>query len=252
MKIKTGYTGYEPGIFWFVTIILLIIFSATPVLAVERMESDSYKLKWPNLNMTSGSKSSENYNVLDTIGQTAPGEYASSGFYVKAGFPYIKTIIPFGFTISDISIDFDELIPTYFKTRSNTLTVSYGGSGGYQVTASEASPLKLFGTATTIPDTTCNTSCDESTADVWTNTAKFGFGYSLDGDDIPGAFIDPPNILFKQFADESSLESPQIVMSSYNVGTNRVATVTYQLNISPAQASGNYETSIMFLATSTY
>ncbi|MFH0942888.1 MAG: hypothetical protein V1810_01815 [Candidatus Beckwithbacteria bacterium] len=250
--MKTN-SGYEPSVILrFVILFILILFSSTPASAVARMESDSYKLKFPNLNMTSGSKSSNNYNILDTVGQTAPGTYTSSGFYVKAGFPYIKTIIPFGFTISDISIDFGALIPSTLTPLSNTLTISFGGAGGYQVTASEATPLKLQGTATAIPDTTCDTSCSETVADVWTNTAKFGFGYSLAGDDIPDEFIDPPNILFKQFADESSLEISQIVMASANVGTNRVAIVTYQVNVSPTQAAGNYATSIMFLATPTY
>ena len=241
-----------------VIIVITVIFLKAPTSAwaVARMESDSYKLKFPNLNMTSGSKSSDNYNILDTVGQTAPGEYASSGFYVKAGFPYIKTIIPFSFTISDLSIDFSDLIPSTFSTLTNTLTVSFGGAGGYSVVASEDHPLQLPGAATNIPDTNCDTSCDEITADVWTNTGKYGFGYHMSGDDIPAAFIDPdPPYLkqfYKQFADESALETSQEVMGSSDVGTNRVATVTYKINISSSQGAGKYENSIMFLATPTY
>lgn len=237
-----------------VIIVITVIFLKAPtdVGAVASMESDSYKLKFPNLNMTSGSKSSANYNILDTVGQTAPGEYASSGFYVKAGFPYIKTIIPFSFTISDLSIDFGTLTPNVFPSPppTNTLTVSFGGAGGYAVTASENHPLRLQATATNIPDTSCNTSCDEITADIWTNTSKYGFGYNMSGDDIPVAFVN--STYYKQFADKSALETSQEVMGSSNVGTNRVATVTYQVNISPTQSAGNYENAIMFLATPTY
>lgn len=239
-----------------VTLLLIITLIAfiTPsvVKGVARMESDSYKLKFPNLNMTSGSKSSDNYNILDTVGQTAPGEYASSGFYVKAGFPYIKTIIAFSFTISDLSIDFGALTPGVFPSPlpANTLTVSSGGAGGYAVSASEDHPLQLPGTATNIPDTNCDTNCDETTAAVWTNTAKYGFGYNLSGDDVPAAFIN--STYFKQFADESALETSQIVMGSINVGANRVATVTYKVNVSPTQSAGSYNNSIMFLATPTY
>ena len=233
-----------------ILLFLLIFFSSTPVFAVASMESDSYKLQFPNLNMTSGSKSSDNYNILDTVGQTAPGEYASSGFYVKAGFSYIKTIIPFSFTISDLSIDFGTLTPSTFSSLTNTLTVSSGGSGGYAVVASANHPLQLQNTATTIPDTSCNTSCDEVTAAVWTNTVKYGFGYNMSGDDIPSAFVD--STYFKQFANEAALETSQIVMQNNNVGTNRVATVTYKVNISPTQSAGDYENSLMFLATPTY
>ncbi|MDZ7587071.1 MAG: hypothetical protein U0946_04895 [Patescibacteria group bacterium] len=214
------------------------------------MESDSYKLKFPNLNMTSGSKSSTNYNILDTVGQTAPGEYASSGFYVKAGFPYIKTIIPFAFTISNLSINFGTLTPSTFTTLTNTLTVSSGGAGGYAVVANENHPLQLQETAVNIPDTNCDTSCDETTAAIWTNTSKYGFGYNMSGNDIPAAFVD--STYFKQFANQSALEAVQIVMSSSNVGKNRVATVTYKVNIPATQSAGDYENAIMFLATPTY
>lgn len=233
----------------FITIITVILIPPT-AWAVARMESDSYKLKFPNLNMTSGSKSSDNYNILDTVGQTAPGEYASSGFYVKAGFPYIKTIIAFAFTISDLSIDFGTLTPSTFSTLTNTLTVSSGGAGGYAVVASEDHPLRLQGTATNIPDTNCDTSCDETTAAVWTNTGKYGFGYNMSGNDVPAAFVN--STYYKQFSDQASLETNQIVMSSNNVGKNRVATVTYKVNVSPTQSAGDYNNSIMFLATPTY
>ena len=221
----------------------------TPVNAVN-MDSSSYRLQFTNLNMTSGSKSSANYNILDTIGQTAPGEYSSSGYYVKAGFPYIKTIIPFSFTISDLSIDFGVLVPGAFSSQTNTLTISAGGAGGYSVTAFENHPLKLQASSTTIADTTCNSSCSETTADVWTSTSSYGFGYNMSGNDVPAAFID--SSYFKQFADDSTSEAAQVVMSSNNVGTSRIATVTYKVNVSSTQAAGDYENMITFTATPGY
>lgn len=236
-----------------ILIITAIALIAPPTArAVSSMESDSYKLKFPNLNMTSGSKSSDNYNILDTVGQTAPGEYKSSGFYVKAGFPYIKTIIAFAFTISDLSIDFGTLTPGVFPSPlpTNTLTVSSGGAGGYSVVANENHPLQLQGTATNIPDTNCNVSCSETSAGVWNLTTKYGFGYNMSGNDVPAAFVD--STYFKQFADQASLETSQIVMSSSNVGKNRVATVTYKVNVSPTQSAGDYDNSLMFLATPIY
>lgn len=217
------------------------------------MSSSDYKLQWTNLNMTSGSKSSDNYQILDTVGQTAPGEYASSGYYVKAGFPYIKTIIPFSFTISDLSIDFGTLTPEVFPSPppTNTLTVSSGGAGGYSVTASEDHPLKMQTSAITIADTTCNSgTCSQSSAGVWNNTSKYGFGYNMSGNDVPAAFAD--NTYFKQFSDASQSEAAEVVMSSVNVGKSRLATVTYQVNIGPAQAAGDYENSITFIATPGY
>ena len=232
------------------TLLILLLLSTTSILAIPQMESDSYKLKFTNLNMTSGSKESSNFKILDTLGQTGPGQYSSTGYYVKAGFPYIKTIIDFSFTISDLSIDFGSLTPSTFATQTNSLTVSAGGAGGYSVTAIEDHPLKLQATATTIPDTTCDSSCDETTAAVWSDTANFGFGFNLTGDDIASDFTD--STYFRQFADLASAESPQTIMTSSDVGTSRTATVTYKLNISASQAAGDYSNQITYAAIPTY
>ena len=234
-------------------LISLIFLTATNAWAVDQMDSASYKIRWPNLNMTSGSKSSTNYNILDTVGQTAPGEYDSAGFKVKAGFPYIKTIQPFAFTISDLSIDFGSLTPGVFPSPAptNTLTVTSGGAGGYAVTASENLPLTQQSGSATIPDTTCNAgTCSQTTAGVWNDTTKYGFGYNMSGNDVPAAFVDAT--YYKQFSDASQSEAAQIVMSSNNVGTNRTATVTYQINVSPTQTAGEYENAITYVATPTY
>jgi hypothetical protein len=235
------------------TAILFLSAYLTPSLteAVASMESGSYKIRWPNLNMTSGSKSSANYNIMDTIGQTAPGEYDSTGYKVRAGFPYIKSIIAFSFTISDLSIDFGTLIPGVFSTQTNTLTVSAGGAGGYNVTARANHPLKGTTNDNTIPDTTCNSgTCSETSAGVWDNTTHYGFGYNMSGNDVPAAFIN--STYFKQFADASLAESAVTVMSKIGAGANRIATVTYKVIVSQIQPAGSYENSITYVATPSF
>ena len=237
--------------FIFLLIIYYLLQVTVTANAVERMESNSYKIRWPNLNMTSGSKSSDNYNILDTVGQTAPGEYDSAGFKVKAGFPYIKTIIPFSFTISDLSMDFGSLTPGVFSTQTNTLTISSGGAGGYSVTAAKNNPIPAQAGSATIPDTTCNAgTCSQTTAGVWNDTSKYGFGYNMSGNDVPAAFVD--STYFKQFSDASLSETAQAVMASGNVGKSRTATVTYKINIAATQTAGDYENALTFIATPTY
>jgi hypothetical protein len=233
--------------------LILSLVAVAPALAQSSLDSPSYRVKFSNFNMTSGSKSSDNYNILDTVGQTAAGEFDSSGFKVKAGFPYITTIIPFAFSISNLSLDFGTLTPQSFDTVSHTLTVSAGGAGGYTVTGGEDHPMRLGDTAIYIADTTCDTSCSETTADVWTNTAVYGFGYNMSGNDVPTAVGHfQGSTYFKQWADLSAAESPQTVMSSAVVGENRIATVTYKINISATQAAGDYQTQIRFVATPAY
>ncbi|KKS95898.1 MAG: hypothetical protein UV71_C0002G0008 [Microgenomates group bacterium GW2011_GWC1_43_13] len=214
------------------------------------IQSPNYIIQMPNLNSGAGIPSSSNYNVGTTIGQTGPGLYSSSGYRVKSGFQYIYSIIPFSFTISSVSINFGSLIPQTPATSTNTLTVASGGAGGYQVKASENTPLKLSSSASTIPNTNCDSSCTNTTAGVWSSTSRYGFGFNMSGDDIPADFVDLT--YFRPFADRANSESPQIVMSSIYVGRGRQSTVTYKVNISGVQPAGTYNNIITFTAIPSY
>lgn len=214
------------------------------------IQSPNYIIQMPNLNSGAGIPSSGNYKVGSTIGQTAAGLFSSSGYRVKSGFQYIYSIIPFSFAVSSTTIDFGHLVPQTPATQTNTLTVSSGGAGGYQVKASENHPLKVSSSTSTIPDTNCDTSCSETAAAVWTSSTKYGFGFNMSGDDIPADFVGLT--YFRQFADRSTSESPQVVMSSIYVGRARQSTVTYKVNVSGVQPAGSYDNTIMYTAIPSY
>lgn len=229
---------------------LFLVHMPTPVLAQAVIQSPNYLIQMPNLNSGAGIPTSTNYGLNTTIGQTAAGLFTSSGYRVKAGFQYISSIIPFSFAISSISINFGHLIPQTPATVTNTLTVSSGGAGGYQVKASENNPMKVQGIARTISDTNCDTTCSETTAGVWSSNSKYGFGFNMTGNDIPADFIGIT--YYRQFADRSSSESPQIIMSSIYVGRARQSTVTYKVNISGVQPPGTYQNTITYTAIPAY
>lgn len=220
------------------------------VSAQERVESANYRIVFPNFNSGAGIPVSTNFKVNTTMGQTAPGLYSSAGYRLKAGFQYISSIIPFSFSISDIQKNFGTLTPDTPSTSTSTITVSAGGAGGYLVKASEDHPMQTFDALSTIIDTLCDTSCDESTAASWTSATKYGFGFNMDGDDVPADFTDTD--YFRQFADRSNSESPEVIMSSINVGRSRVATITYKVNIGSVQPAGVYQNVIMFTAIPSY
>jgi len=218
--------------------------------AQSTIRSPNYEITWPNVNMGAGLPSSTNYNLGATMGQTAPGLYTSTGYKVRAGFWYLKSIIAFAFSISDISIEFGTLTPGTPTTQTNTLTVSVGGAGGYTVKASENKPMTSDNN-NTIPDTTCDAgTCSQTTAGVWSQNTIYGFGFNMSGTDIPSDFVD--TTYFRQFADRNAGETIQTVMSGTNVGTNKQATVTYKANISNIQAAGTYRNILSFVATPTY
>ena len=227
------------------------MFFSALILAQAVINSPNYRIQFPNLNSGAGIPSSTGYKLDTTLGQTAAGLYSSTGYRVKAGFQYIHSIIPFAFSISKFLIPFGTLTPQVPDTDTATLTVSAGGAGGYQVTVQENHPLQLGGTATTIPDTLCDSGpCSETTAQVWNLTTSYGFGYNMAGDDVPAAFVN--STYFKQFADTSLSETPQAVMSNTNVGQARTATITYKVNISNLQPAGNYQNIVMFVAIPTF
>lgn len=228
------------------------------LLAQAVIKSTNYEIQLPNFNSGAGIPTSNQYKLNTTIGQTAPGPFSSTGYRVLSGFQYIHSIIPFSFAISPIAIPFGYLLPDTPKTLPQTLTVSAGGAGGYQVTAREGGPLKIVSGTPTIPDTLCDAgTCSETTAGAWTQTNKYGFGFNMAsdtaGDDIPDDF--EGSTFFRQFADTSNLPNPEtakIVMSSTKVGRSRVATVTYKVNISSLQKAGQYQNIIYYTAIPGY
>lgn len=241
-----------------VGIVLAGIFLAGPgvsrVLA-DRLESDSYIIQFGNFNVTSGEKSSASFNVTDTVGQTGAGPfgaYGSSNYFVGSGFQYIYQIDTFAFSISDVLIELGTLTSGVFNDDSNVLTITSRGGGGYTVYAYEQHPLRLSSNDTTIiPDTPCDAgTCTETTAQPWVNPAVPGFGFNADGTTVPSDFIN--TTYFRQFADISTAEVMQVVMSSPTIASSDTATITYQAAISGIQAAGEYATGIIYVAVPGY
>ncbi len=241
-------------IFSLLTFSLVSFFwSVSPALA-ERLESNSYVIQFGNFNMTAGEKSGPSYSLTDTVGQTGAGpfgQYGSSSYFVGSGFQYIYQIDTFSFRISRVAIDLGDLFPSDHSTGSHNLTITTRGAGGYSVYAYELHPLRHSDGTATIPDTTCDGgTCSQTTAAVWINQAIPGFGFNMTGDDIPADFTD--STYFRQFADNSTAEAMQKVMSSVNIASSRTATVTYKAGVSGSQASGNYQTGVAYVAVPGY
>lgn len=235
------------------TTLLAFLFAATLVRA-ERLESNSYVITFGNFNVTSGQKDSASYNVTDTVGQVGAGpygEYGSSSYFVGSGFQYIYQIDTFRFEISKTTIDFGELLEDTHNTDSHTLTITTRGAGGYTVYAFEEHPLRQIQGSAEIPDTTCDSgTCTHVTAAVWTDQTVPGFGYNMSGNDIPANFIN--STYYKNFADNEAADEMQVVMSSSTIASQRQATVTYKAGIDSSQASGTYQTGVVYVAVPGY
>ena len=235
---------------------LLFLASPFPIIA-QHFSSSSYNIDWGNFNITSGSKTSANYSLTDTVGQNAPGPYTSNGYALKSGFQYIyDTFNQFSFSIDNLSIALGSLTPDIGTTGSNILTVTTPSGHGYQVTAQENHPLSLS-SGTTIPDTKCDSgTCTATFSDVWTSSSAYGFGFNAIGINSSGVatnigtssyFTD--STYFRPFA---PLGSAQIIVSENLPVKNHSARITYKANISSLQSAGNYQNSIIFTAVPKY
>ena len=211
-------------------------------------QSQNYKLTWGNLNDFSGNKSSANYNLTDTGGQTAPGLYQSANYKTMAGFEYLYSIIPFSFSLSNNNIDFGTLSPNSPKTDTTDLTVSSGAAHGYKVTVRENHQLQRQGeTGVYIQDATGdNSDITYQNAGAWNLNSTYGFGYTL-------ANIIGTDAVFssgyKQFADESITEEPQSIMQKNGVARESKVQLTYKVNVNALQEAGTYQNIITYICT---
>jgi hypothetical protein len=243
-----------------ITLILGFIFQfQTKSLLAQSFDSASYHIDWGNFNMTSGKKTSTNYQLTDTVGQNAPGKFTSAGYTVKSGFQYIyDTLEKFSFSISDISIDFGSLTPNVGSTQSNTISITTPSGHGYQIMAIANKPLSSI-SSSTIPDTNCDTSCSISSSGVWSSSSRYGFGFNAIGINSSGVATNigtssyfTNSTYFQPFAATSRSESPQVIMSEDTQVKNHSARITYKINISNNQPAGNYENLINLIAIPKY
>lgn len=237
-------------------IILFLLFCllfSGQVLA-EDMQSDSYKIQFGNFNMSSGRKVSGSYVLSDTMGGLAVGpygQYGSSNYFIGSGFQYVYQIDYFNFSISKLNIDLGGLFAGSFGTDSNTITITTNGASGYNVYAFENHPLQLSNSSETINDTTCDANnCDETVAASWTDPDQAGFGFNVSGTGAATDFINAN--YFRQFANNEASESMQQIMGSTNVALNSTATINYKASMPGNQVSGDYQTSIVFVAVPGY
>lgn len=226
------------------------ILFATQTAALD-MTSTNYQIIFTNLNAGGNRHTSTNYNLSSSLGQTFADRFTSSGYVAKVGFQYIYTMSIFSFQLSTSLINLGSLLPDTFASQSLTATVT-NPSRGYDVQVIEDNPLRSL-SLDTIADTICNggaQTCTETSANVWTNTTAYGFGYNATGNDITSDFVNAT--YFRPFPDRSNGDTPVAFMTSTIAGTNRQATVTFQANVSGSQPAGTYQTVIDFIAVPKY
>lgn len=179
-------------------------------------------------------------------------------------------------TTTPAAVPFGELLIDSFRHAAQSMMVSTNASGGYAVTAIANDQLGRNGQTCTgdptddadcIPDAVGDTDdMSHTSSSEWSNTAKKGFGYSLD--DFDGGVngetpdfeyssstdnCDGSGDCFRQFSDhESGTEDPVRIFQSTVPADSHTLYVCYKAIISAQQAAGNYENYITYTATATF
>ena len=220
--------------------------------SAQTMSNTNYIIRMGNLNSIAGKPTGPNYKVSFTSGQTGANLFTGSNYKVKLGFQYIYPLYTFRFSISSVLVDFGIITPGTPITRAQRLTVSNRSAHGYQVTVSQNHNLRVNASGQEIPQTACDSgfTCTTSTANVWNTSIAYGFGYNcanVSGTDCASGFTN--STYYKPFI---SSPSAVIVMSSTNIGQNRMSDMTYRVNVPNTQAAGLYTNILNYIATPTF
>jgi hypothetical protein len=217
----------------------------------QTMTNGSYIIQMGNFNMSAGRPTGSGYALLNTLGQTGPGLYSGTNYKVRAGFEYVLSTIPFRFKIDSTFIDFGTIAPTFPVLRANVLTVSNGSAYGYQVTVSQNHNLRVNASGAEIPATTCDAgTCTPTTAATWTSSLTYGFGYRCNN--ILSTDCDSQFLTANFYKPFIASPSAIVVMTSPNVGRNKVSQIVYKLNVAGSQPAGLYKNVINYIATPTF
>jgi len=245
---------------------LILLFTLTYLLSLipnlfseasaQEMGSQNFKIQGGNFNMTSGSKSSTNFNLTDVVGELAAGVFASKGFIIQSGFQNVSGGETFTFTVSPRVLDFGQLTANNPLERELHIGLSNGNVAGYKIQVAQNHPLSTK-TGAEIPDTICDSSagrsrgkapkpCTYTSSSKWASATTYGFGYRILGKTVIADFS--ADNLFRPFAATSRNEQTITVMESKEKKVTDTAVMTVKVNIDQHQPVGIYTNNLKFIA----
>jgi len=161
-----------------------------------------------------------------------------------------------------------------FYDAAQQLTVSTNADAGYTVKIEENDQMGKDGTTCTgatageadncIKDTTCDTSCSESSEDDWETATNNGLGISLDnvtGSDAAFEYnavsgnctgTTESDFCARQIADMEASETNQNILSDTAPVSGSSAYVCYRLSVSGTQPAGYYYNKVKYTCTATF
>jgi hypothetical protein len=241
----------KPAFFGLFAYLSIFLFSALAYADISA--NDNWNIEIKDINLTSDSPLG-NQKKQATTEQPKPGTYSGTNYAVQSGFEGLDPFTPFSINVTNNFIEYGPLSPTNPIYRTLNINIVNDNIKSFIVTTYEDHTLSTTGLNLSIPDSTCdNGSCSQVTSALWTNTLTYGFGYRCDNINSNSCPIDfKISDYYKQFSDISKKETPQILLSDNNPGSNPEIQITYKVNISKTQSPDSYSNTITYIASPGY
>ncbi len=155
------------------------------------------------------------------------------------------------------SVRFGSLVIDNFRTMAQRISTATNAPSGYVLTAYQDRYMTASNTGSTIPNTSCDSSCSDTASSEWVVATNYGLGYSLANLDLGATSVafshneSSRTFSAKRFGFGSSNARTIMSQSSTPSTTNR-AYICYRISISPLQVSGDYESRVIYTATATF
>lgn len=159
-----------------------------------------------------------------------------------------------------------------FYHAAHQISTATNATSGYIVKVAQNDELTKIGTSTRIVDTTCNgggSACTYSTEGKWSSASNYGWGYSLENstataiafehNSASGNCDGTSGACSKQFACNDATNctvvgnnAAQTVANSTAPNAAQIFYLCYRLDYGPTQATGYYQTKVMYYPLATF
>lgn len=193
------------------------------------MNSPNYRIDESFVGGGGTRESSQNYQVLETVGDIGTGNSQSANYRLRAGYLANSQDATLIFSVSTTSLSLGTITPSGVRSAAHTMTVTTDLTRGYVIIAQADHTLQSG--ANTIPFVADGT--------VTAGSAEYGARFSGGLGSHPAGDIGLPALT---------------TVTSYNdnVGSGDTTTATYKASASPATPPGTYSSTTTYIATATF
>ena len=230
-------------------IFMFLVMSGSTIVYADTIQSTNYKLDEPAIGVGDlNQSSSANFQGVNSTGDIAIGNSASSNYQINGGPP--TTPDPaLSFAVNNGTGTFDTFSATVGATATNSFTVTNYTSWGYVVQIFGSAPT--YGSHTITPLSTTSspqTGVEQFGINLVANTQPKSFGLNPDNGQFGFGTIDANYSTTNKFR----YVSGETIASAPKSSGITTYTVSYLVNVSSVTPGGQYNSNQTVIVTGTY